>query len=174
MSRMIILGHVKDGLELAREYKIPKILHQFIETHHGTTLVEFFYHEATKKGAEAGQTVAETEFRYPGPKPESKEAAIVMLADAVEGATRAMQEPTPSRIENVVHSMAMKRLMDGQFDNCDLTMRELHLIERSLIKSLCGMYHSRIAYPKLEKAKPDSHKEGPEYRAPENVSLPTP
>ncbi len=174
MSRMIILGHVKDGLELAREYKIPKILHQFIETHHGTTLVEFFYHEATKKGAEAGQTVAETEFRYPGPKPESKEAAIVMLADAVEGATRAMQEPTPSRIENVVHSMAMKRLMDGQFDNCDLTMRELHLIERSLIKSLCGMYHSRIAYPKLEKTKPDSRKEGPEYRAPENVSLPTP
>jgi hypothetical protein len=157
MSRMIILGHVKDGLELAHEYKLPKILHQFIATHHGTTLVEFFYHEATKKEAEAGRTVVETEFRYPGPKPASKEAAIVMIADAVEGATRAMQEPTPNRIETVVHTLAMKRLQDGQFDDCDLTMRELHQIEISLIKSLCGMYHSRIAYPKLDKDKTETH-----------------
>ena len=149
MSRMIIVGHVKDGLELMREYKIPKVLHQFTATHHGTTLVEFFYHEATKKkGAKSSQEVAETEFRYPGPKPATREAAIVMLADAVEGATRAMQEPTPSRIEVVVHTMAMKRLQDGQFDQCDLTMRQLHHIEQSLVKSLCAMYHARITYPK--------------------------
>jgi len=151
MSRMIIVGHVKDGLELIREYKIPKVLHQFVSTHHGTTLVEYFYHEAAKKESETDLSAMELEFRYPGPKPASKEAAIVMLADAVEGATRAMQEPTPNRIETVVHNMAMKRLLDGQFDECDLTMQELHVIEGSLVKSLCGMYHARIVYPQQEK-----------------------
>ena len=150
MSRMIIVGHVKDGLELAREYRLPKILHQFIESHHGTTVVEYFFHEATKRETQNGRPLDETEFRYPGPKPSTKEAAIVMLADAVEGATRAMQEPTPARIENVVHNMAMKRLQDGQFDNCDLTMRELRLLAESLVKSLCAMYHGRITYPKQE------------------------
>jgi hypothetical protein len=151
MSRMIIVGHVKDGLELAREYKVPRILHQFIESHHGTTLVEYFYHEATKREGETGRIVSENEFRYPGPKPTSKEAAIVMLTDAVESATRTVQEPTPNRIENVVYNVGMRRLQDGQFDNCNLTMRELRLIENSLVKSLCAMYHSRIAYPKSQK-----------------------
>jgi len=152
MSRMIIVGHVRDGLELAREYKLPRILHQFIEAHHGTTLVEYFYHEATKKSeGETGQIVSENEFRYPGPKPTSKEAAIVMLTDAVESATRTVQDPTPNRIENVVYNVGMRRLQDGQFDNCDLTMRQLRLIENSLVKSLCAMYHSRIAYPKSQK-----------------------
>jgi len=150
MSRMIIIGHVKDGLELARQYKLPRVLHQFIATHHGTTLVEYFYHEATKKEAQAGRSVTETEFRYPGPKPQTREAAIVMFSDAVEGATRAMQDPTPSRIENIVEEVGMRRLQDGQFDQCDLTMRELKIISGSLIKSLCAMYHSRIAYPKRE------------------------
>ncbi|MBN1764648.1 MAG: HDIG domain-containing protein [Sedimentisphaerales bacterium] len=151
MSRMIIVAHVNDGLELLKEYRIPKVLHQFAATHHGTTVVEFFFHEAAKKESQEGRTVADTEFRYPGPKPNTREAAIVMLADAVEGATRAMKDPTPSRIESLVHTMAMKRLQDDQFDDCDLTMRELHLIEESLVKSLCGMYHGRIAYPKQEK-----------------------
>jgi len=150
MSRMIIIGHVKDGLELAREYKLPRILHQFIATHHGTTLVEYFYHEATKREGEESRAVTESEFRYPGPKPSSKEAAIVMLTDAVESATRSVQDPTPNRIENVVHNVGMRRLQDGQFDDCDLTMRELQLIENSLVKSLCAMYHSRIAYPKSQ------------------------
>lgn len=150
MSRMIIIGHVRDGLELAREYKIPRVLLQFIATHHGTTVVEYFYHEATKQADETGSKITETEFRYPGPKPSTKEAAIVMLTDAVESATRALQDPTPSRIEDVVHQVAMKRLQDGQFDECELTMRELHQIEESLIKSLCGMYHGRIAYPKQQ------------------------
>ena len=147
MSRMIIVGHVKDGMELLEEYKIPMILRQFCETHHGTTLVQYFYHQATQKSSETGEVVEEAEFRYPGPKPRSKEAAIVMLADVVEGATRAMKDPTPSRIESLVHSMAMKRLQDGQLNDCDLTMRELALIENSLIKSLCAMYHGRISYP---------------------------
>ena len=151
MSRMIIVGHVKDGMELMREYKIPRVLRQFTETHHGTTLVEYFYHEAVKKGAAIDKKVSESEFRYPGPKPATTEAAIVMLADAVEGATRAMEEPTPSRVEAVVHNMSMKRLQDGQFNQCDLTMRQLNIIEESLTKSLCAMYHGRITYPKTEK-----------------------
>ena len=163
MSRMIIIGHVKDGLELAREYRLPQVLHQFIASHHGTTLVAYFYHEAAKKGAELGHSVPETEFRYPGPKPHTKEAAIVMLADAVEGATRAMQDPTPSRIEAVVKEVAFKRLQDGQLDQCDMTMRELKQIESSLIKSLCGMYHGRIAYPKTESAETNGR---PEAAAP--------
>jgi putative nucleotidyltransferase with HDIG domain len=151
MSRMIIVGHVKDGLELMQEYKIPKVLHQFVATHHGTTLVEYFYHEATKTESETDKKAMEVEFRYPGPKPFSVEAAVVMLADAVEGATRAMQEPTPSRIELLVHNLAIKRLQDGQFDSCDLTMRQLHIMEQSLVKSLCAMYHGRITYPKTAK-----------------------
>lgn len=155
MSRIIIIGHVKDGVELAREYRLPRVLHQFIATHHGTTLVEFFYHEAAKKAAEEGQDVVESEFRYPGPKPSTREGAIVMIADAVESATRAMKEPTPSRIENLVHDIALKRLLDRQFEECELTMKDLRRIEKSLVKSLCGMYHARIAYPKKDRDKAD-------------------
>jgi len=151
MSKMIIIGHVKDGLELAHEYKLPKILHQFIASHHGTTLVEFFYHQASKEQEQKGQTLEESDFRYPGPKPRNRETGIVMLCDAIEGATRALSEPTPTRIENVVNALLMKRLLDGQFNECDLTMRELRRIETSLVKTLCGMYHGRIAYPTTEK-----------------------
>jgi len=150
MSRMIIMGHVKDGLEFAQEYKLPKVLHQFIASHHGTTLVEYFYHEAMKQASDSA-AVSESDFRYPGPKPQSKEAAIVMISDAVEGATRALKEPTPSRIGTVVDEMILKRLRDGQFDECDLTLADLKQIKTSLVRSLCGMYHGRIAYPKFDK-----------------------
>jgi membrane-associated HD superfamily phosphohydrolase len=94
-----------------------------------------------------GPAVSDVQFRYPGPKPKSKEIAVVMLADCVESATRAMAEPTASRIESLVHDLAMKRLMDGQFDECDLTMRDIERIERALVKTLLGIYHGRIAYP---------------------------
>jgi len=162
MSQLIIVGHVKDGIEMAKEYSLPAVLHQFIETHHGTTLIEYFYNEAKKKhgakqtagAANAKKTVksspppSESEFRYPGPKPRTKEAAIVMLADTIEGAVRSLSEVTPTRIETVVSNMAMKRLQDGQFDECDLSLRELHLIEASISKTLAAHYHGRIAYPK--------------------------
>ncbi|OQA02798.1 MAG: 7TM receptor with intracellular HD hydrolase [Planctomycetes bacterium ADurb.Bin401] len=146
MSQLIISGHVKDGLELAQEYNLPAVIRQFIETHHGTTLIEYFYEEARKK-ANGDMPPAESEFRYPGPRPRTKEAAIVMLSDAVEGAVRAQTEVTPTKIETVVHNMAMKRLQDGQFDECDLTLKELSKIEETLAKSLAGHYHGRIAYP---------------------------
>lgn len=157
MSLLIIIGHVKDGIEMAREYNLPPILHEFIATHHGTTLVQYFYQAATQQRKEAAERAPdEVEFRYPGPKPQMKEAAILMLADAAESSVRAMDNPTPGRIENQVHAMVSRRLMDGQFDECELTLREVHQIEESLVKSLCGIYHSRIAYPTPPGEKPSA------------------
>lgn len=147
MSQLVIVGHVKDGMEMAKEYGLPKVLWQFIESHHGTTLVEFFYNKAQKREDETGP-ISESEFRYAGPTPQTKEVAIVMLCDAVEGAVRSLSEVTPMRIEAVVHNMAIKRLQDGQFDRCDLTFRELSIIEDAISKSLIAQYHGRIAYPK--------------------------
>ena len=148
MSQLIIVGHVKDGIEMAKEYGLPAVLRQFIETHHGTTLVEYFYNEAKKKHDEKQSAPSESEFRYIGPKPRTKEAAIVMLADTVESAVRSLTEATPTRIEAVVHNMAMKRLQDGQFDECDMSLRELSQIETSISKTLAAHHHGRIAYPK--------------------------
>jgi len=137
-------------MEIARKYGLPAVLRQFIETHHGTTLMEYFYNEARKRKGELDNEVSEIEFRYPGPKPRTREAAIIMLADAVESAARSLTDPTPTKIEALVHSIAMKRLQDGQFDDCDLTLRELSLIEASMSKFLAAHYHGRIAYPKLD------------------------
>ena len=149
MSQLIIVGHVKDGIEMAKEYGLPAVLRQFIETHHGTTLIEYFYSEAKKKQDEKQSPPSESEFRYPGPKPRTKEAAIVMLADTVEGAVRSMHgELTPTKIEAAVHNMAMKRLRDGQLDECELSLRELSQIETSISKTLAAHHHGRIAYPK--------------------------
>jgi len=166
MSHLIIVGHVKDGIEMAKEYGLPSVLRQFIETHHGTTLIEHFYSEAQKRKTKNSKkknvdVVAESEFRYPGPKPLTKEAAIVMLADTVEGAVRSLAEITSTKIEAVVHNMAMKRLQDGQFDECDLSLRELSQIETSISKTLAAHYHGRIAYPKAPDMPPDAQS-GPE------------
>ncbi|MHC4888363.1 MAG: HDIG domain-containing metalloprotein, partial [Planctomycetota bacterium] len=153
MSQLIIVGHVKDGIEMAKEYGLPVVLRQFIETHHGTTLVEYFYNEAKRlknKDSKLKDVAppSESEFRYTGPKPRTKEAAIVMLADTVESAVRSLTDVTPTRIEAVVHNMSMKRLQDGQFDECDLSLRELSQIETSISKTLAAHYHGRMAYPK--------------------------
>jgi len=157
MSLLIVIGHVKDGLEMAREYGLPQVLHEFIATHHGTTLVQYFYHAAAQqRKTDVDRAPDEVEFRYPGPKPRHKEPAILMLADAAESSVRAMSEPTPGRIENQVHAMVTRRLMDGQLGDSDLTLREVNTIEESLIKTLCGMYHSRIAYPTPAGQKPSA------------------
>lgn len=148
MSLLVIVGHVKDGLELAREHNLPRSLHHYIESHHGTTLVEYFFHAARKRADEEdAEAPSEMEYRYPGPRPRTKEAAILMICDATESASRAMSDPTPARIEALVQEIAHKRLADGQFDDCELTMRELSLIEASIVKSLSSIYHGRIAYP---------------------------
>ncbi len=178
MSLLVIVGHVKDGLELAREFGLPRTLHHYIEGHHGTTLVEYFYHRAKQKAADEAEAARESravskeasaqagevakrearegesaneprelEYRYPGPKPRTKECAILMLADAVESATRTMADPTPARIDQLVRRLAQKRLTDGQFDDCDLTLKELDAVGDSISKTVASIYHGRIAYP---------------------------
>lgn len=159
MSLLVIIGHVKDGLELAREFNLPHQLLHFIEAHHGTTLVEYFYHRAKKLAAEDehnddGEGPQEIEYRYPGPKPHTKEVAILMLCDAVESAARSMANPTPGRIEAMTRAIASKRLMDGQFDECDLTLRELNTVTEAVSRTLTAIYHGRITYP--EGARPDN------------------
>ncbi|UCE58380.1 MAG: HDIG domain-containing protein [Phycisphaerales bacterium] len=156
MSLLIILGHVKDGIEMAKEYKLPRVLHQFIEEHHGTTVVRYFHHMASEKqphiaSGKHDREVSEAEFRYAGPKPRSRESAVVMLADGVESAVRALQEPTVGRIESVVHQIVTARLNDGQFSDCDMTMREIKLVDDALVKGMCSIYHGRVAYPKAAK-----------------------
>ncbi len=157
MSLLIIIGHVKDGIEMAREYKLPRVLVPFIGEHHGTTVVRYFHHLASEKQPQIAsgkhdREVSEARFRYPGPKPRSKETAVLMICDGAEGAVRSLAEPTPGRIEQMVHQIVAGRLSDGQFDDCDITLRELHRVEDSLVKNLTSYYHGRVAYPKREKA----------------------
>jgi len=159
MSLLIIVGHVKDGIEMAREYGLPPKIRQFIETHHGTTLVEYFYHAAMKQtDTDKGPAPTEFEFRYPGPKPQTREAAILMICDCVEGAARVLPEPTPVRLEQLVHNMTTKRLMDGQFDECSITLQELNKVEQAITRTVCAIYHGRIAYPSAEEPQDPSAK----------------
>ena len=154
MSTLVIIAHVKDGADLARQNKLPEQIIDFIQQHHGTTLVEYFYRQASEqreKNPDSAE-VDESSFRYPGPKPQTKEAGVLMLADAVESASRALKEPTPSRIENIVEQLAQKRLLDGQFDECGLTLEEVRKIGESLVKSLTAVYHGRVKYPGQETA----------------------
>ncbi|MCH2147077.1 MAG: HDIG domain-containing protein [Phycisphaerales bacterium] len=150
MSLLIIIGHVKDGIELAKEYDLPREIIHFIEAHHGTSLVEYFYHAAMKDAEESGEPINEVQFRYPGPKPRTKEAAILMIADSVESASRVLPDPNPARIEALVRDLSRKRLLDHQYDECGLTFSELAKIEDAIIARLNSIYHTRIKYPDAE------------------------
>jgi len=161
MSLLIILGHVKDGIEMAREYKLPRVMQYFIEEHHGTTVVRYFHHVASEQqpkiaSGKHDREVSEAEFRYAGPRPQTKESAVIMLCDGVEGAVRALSDPTVGRIESVVHYIVNDRLSDGQLGDCDITLREVRIVEESLVKSLCSIYHGRVAYPKARSKDDDS------------------
>ena len=150
MSTLIIIGHVKDGMDLAEQHNLPRAITDFIEQHHGTTLVEYFYHEAAKLAEcqpDHKSDAEESAFRYPGPKPQTREAGVLMLSDAVESASRTLSDPTPKRIETLVHGLTLKRLLDGQFDESSLKLSEIRAIEESLVKSLIAIYHGRIRYP---------------------------
>ncbi len=162
LSTLIIIGHVKDGVALGEQYRLPRPIIDFIQQHHGTTLVEYFYRQALKQQENAGNLPAhcdgtphplEPSFRYPGPKPRSRENGIVMLADAVESSSRALAQPTPGSLRKLVHDILMKRLLDGQFEESGLTLTELHTVEESLCKGLIALYHSRIKYPEPEQKK---------------------
>jgi putative nucleotidyltransferase with HDIG domain len=144
LSTLIIISHVKDGLELAREHKLPDVVSAFIAEHHGTDLVKFFYHRAQEHN---GDTVEEKDFRYPWPKPQTKETAIVSLADAVEAAVRSLSKPNPGKIEGLVRKIIRERLDDGQLDESNLTFQDLNKIADAFSKVLVGIFHGRIEYP---------------------------
>jgi len=143
LSTLIITSHIKDGLELAREYHLPHAIQNFITEHHGHALVAYFYHQARLRDTEAN----EEDYRYHGQRPRSKETAIVMLADALEAATRSLAKPTPTKIENLVKQLIKDILADGQLDECTLTFRDLDILARTFTRTLTGMYHARIEYP---------------------------
>ena len=146
ISRLVILNHVKDGVELAKKYKLSQHIIDFIPQHHGTSLIYYFYQRALE---DAGQdeTVEQENFRYAGPKPQSRETAIVLLADSVEGAVRALSEPTPNRIDEVVRKVINNKFIDGQLDECDLTLKNIEVIGATFTRVLSAMYHTRIKYP---------------------------
>ncbi len=145
LSTLILTSHVKDGAELAREKKLPQGITEIIEQHHGNSLCSFFYHKAVENNK--NENIVEEEFRYEGPKPQTKEAAMVMLADAVEAAVRSLQNRTPGRVEGLVRKIIRDKLMDGQLDECDLTLKDLDIIAGAFIRVLSGIFHNRVEYP---------------------------
>ncbi len=145
ISAQIIISHVPDGLDLARQYRLPRRIQDFIAEHHGTTLVSYFYRKAVEAAGDPS-LVNEEEFRYPGPKPRSKETAILMLADAVEAIARSRQPTTREDIEDIVHSLILRRLEEGQLDDAPITMRDLKRVEHVFVEMLVGVYHTRVNY----------------------------
>jgi cyclic-di-AMP phosphodiesterase PgpH len=147
LSTLIITYHVKEGAEIAREHGLPEKLIQIIEQHHGTDLVRYFYKRASENVQVEKEMLLEEDFRYEGPKPQTKEAALVMLADSVEAAVKSLSKPTPAKVEALVQRIIRERLDDGQFDECNLTLKDLNNVKNSFIKVLGGMFHNRIEYP---------------------------
>lgn len=145
LSKTIILSHPKDGVEMLKAHRIPKAIQDIAAQHHGTTLLKFFYYRAMEQSN--GAQVLEADYRYPGPKAQFKEAAIVGIADCVEAAVRSISKPTPSRIENMISKIIRERLEDGQFHECDLTFKECNSIAKAMAATLQGIFHSRIEYP---------------------------
>ncbi len=167
MSKLVIMNHVKEGVELAQKSNLNQPIIDFIQQHHGSSLVYYFYRRALEN-LEEDQTVKEEGFRYTGPKPKTKETAIVLLADSVEAASRALRDPTPSKIEEVVHKIINNKFIDGQLDECDLTLKDLEKIAAVFIHVLSGMYHSRVSYPENSPSA-DNNKKSPkeDLRQPE-------
>lgn len=144
MSSLILIAHVKDGVEVARENKLGQVIIDNIRQHHGTSLIKYFYEKAKQLKGE--DTVNIDDFRYPGPKPQTREAGLVLLADVVEAASRTLENPTPSRIQGLVQNLINNIFSDGQLDECELTLKDLHKIARSFNKLLNGIHHHRIEY----------------------------
>lgn len=160
MSSLILISHVKDGVDLAKQYKLGREIMDIIRQHHGTALITYFYDKARKQGEKKGgksSQVKEENFRYPGPKPQSKEAALVMLADGVEAASKSLRDPTAARIQGMVQTIIKRAFSDGQLDECELTLKDLHQIAKSFNKTLSGIFHHRIAYPETEDAAAARH-----------------
>ncbi|MDR1164831.1 MAG: HDIG domain-containing protein [Deltaproteobacteria bacterium] len=151
MSVLLLVGHVKDGVEIARKHKLPQGIIDIVEQHHGTSLMSYFYHKASEKRGARSQDVNEGDFRYHGPKPASKEAGLVMLADVCEAATRSLTEPTPSKIADLVDALVNRIFDDGQLDASELVLKDLVEAKKVFANILVGIYHHRISYPTLDK-----------------------
>ena len=147
LSALVIASHVKEGVELANKNKLPKDIINIITQHHGTGLITYFFHRALQENGASVEEVAEENYRYSGPKPQTKETAIILLADSLEAATRTLANPTPSRIKNLVKEIIQKNLENGQLEECDLTLKDLDKIGDSFSRILTGMFHSRVEYP---------------------------
>jgi putative nucleotidyltransferase with HDIG domain len=154
MSSLILISHVKDGVELAREHKLGKEIIDIIRQHHGTCLISYFYQKAkeqeTNNRKGKSSQIKDEDYRYPGPKPQTKEAGLVMLADMIEAATRSLADPTPARIQGTVQKIINKVFSDGQLDECELTLKDLHEIARSFNNTLSGIFHHRVEYPEID------------------------
>ncbi|MFC1809275.1 HD family phosphohydrolase [Candidatus Omnitrophota bacterium] len=163
MSCMFITNHVKDGIDLGKKYKIKEVILDFIMQHHGKSLVYFFYQKALREQEENGETettevnlpINSTEFRYPGPKPQTKESAVAMLADSVEAASRTLTNPTADSITELVSKVVNDKFMDNQLDECELTFNDLRKIQRAFVRNLMAIYHTRIEYPAIKAASKD-------------------
>jgi putative nucleotidyltransferase with HDIG domain len=149
MSALIIRAHVKDGIDLARKYKLPKVIEDMIPQHHGTSVIDYFYDKARKEAEDQGkdpESVDRSLYQYPGPRPQTKEAGLLMLADGIEAAARTLSEPSQDRIQGMVQKMLNKVFASGELNECELTLRDLHSIAKSFTRVLTGIYHQRIAY----------------------------
>ncbi|MEY4699855.1 MAG: hypothetical protein RL326_42, partial [Pseudomonadota bacterium] len=149
MSALIIRSHVKDGIELARRHKLPKVIEDMIPQHHGTSVIDYFYDKARKEAEESGRSPEEVDrslYQYPGPKPQTREAGLLMLADGIEAAARTLSEPSQDRIQGLVQKMLNKVFASGELNECDLTLQDLHCIAKCFTRVLTGIYHQRIAY----------------------------
>lgn len=163
LSALVIASHVKEGVELAKKNKLPKDIINIITQHHGTGLITYFFHRALKENGASVDEVAEENYRYSGPKPQTKEAGIILLADSLEATTRTLTNPTPSRIKSLVKEIIQKNLENGQLEECDLTLRDLDKIGDSFSRILTGMFHSRVEYPDedlIKKLKEKKRKNG--------------
>jgi len=161
MSKTVLIAHVKDGAEMGHRHKLGPPIIDGILQHHGTTLISYFYNKALEEQNEDIDTVHEDDFRYPGPKPQFKEAALLMLADSIEAAARSLDEPTPGRLTSLVRNIIQSKFLDGQLEECDLTLRDLSIIEESYRRVILGIYHQRIDYPTAAPRLPAALPPGP-------------
>lgn len=157
MSSLILLSHVKEGVELAKKHKLPKEIIDIIQQHHGSSIQTFFYQKA-KEQHEQITPVREEDFRYPGPKPQSRVAALVLMADAVEAASRVLTDTTPARVSLLVDRIINHCFLDGQLDNCELTLKDIREIRSHFVYLLTSMYHKRVSYPGFDIDHEDTHK----------------
>lgn len=174
MSALIIASHVKEGIELAKSYQLPQHIIDMIPQHHGTKMIGYFFEEAKKITDPALSEVSEKDFRYPGPKPQSREAGILLLADGTEGAVRALQEKTPARIQQTVDQIMNKSFAEGQLDECELTLKNLNNIGEAFTRILMGIYHQRVEYPREALQLRDKDVSVVEPRSPHAADAPTP